>query len=84
MMDQRTADDKIIGVHVDDPEYRDYRDLGEVSEHRLAVVKRFFDDYKALERKAVQIERFVGAAEARAVIARRISLYAARAVQRAR
>ena len=76
MLDQSEGDDKIIAVHVDDPEYRDYHDIGELPEHRLALVKRFFEDYKALERKPVQVERFMRADEAREVIERGIRLYA--------
>jgi inorganic pyrophosphatase len=76
MLDQSEGDDKIIAVHIDDPEYREYHDIGDVPEHRLALVQRFFEDYKALERKRVQVERFMRAAEAREVIERSTRLYA--------
>jgi inorganic pyrophosphatase len=75
MLDQSEGDDKIIAVHIDDPEYREYHDIGDVPEHRLALVQRFFEDYKALERKRVQVERFMRAAEAREVIERSTRLY---------
>ena len=37
-------DDKIIAVCVDDPEYRHFNDLKELSPHRLAEIRRFFED----------------------------------------
>jgi inorganic pyrophosphatase len=40
MIDQGEQDDKIIGVHADDPEYRDYTDISELPAHRLIEIKR--------------------------------------------
>src|SRR6187397_1292530 len=34
MRDEKGQDDKIIAVHVDDPDYRDYRDIAELPGHR--------------------------------------------------
>jgi inorganic pyrophosphatase len=84
MVDQAREDDKIIAVHADDPEYREYRDLAALPEHRLQMVKRFFQDYKTLEEKQVQVERFLGPAEACRIIARSIELYADRRTDPAR
>jgi len=41
---QGEGDDKIIAVCADDPEYRHYNDIKELSPHRLAEIKRFFED----------------------------------------
>ena len=76
MIDQNEEDDKIIAVHADDPEYRDYRDISELPEHRLKAVRRFFEDYKALELKQVKVERFMGRFDAINIIERSIKLYA--------
>jgi inorganic pyrophosphatase len=76
MIDQNEEDDKIIAVHADDPEYRDYRDISELPEHRLKAVRRFFEDYKALELKQVKVERFMGRYDAINIIERSIKLYA--------
>jgi inorganic pyrophosphatase len=76
MIDQNEEDDKIIAVHADDPEYRDYHDISELPEHRLKAVKRFFEDYKALELKKVKVERFMGRYDAINIIDRSIKLYA--------
>ena len=40
MIDQGEQDDKIIAVHADDPEYRDYSDISQLSSHRLKEIKR--------------------------------------------
>ena len=40
MIDQGEQDDKIIAVHADDPEFRDYNDINELPKHRLAEIKR--------------------------------------------
>jgi inorganic pyrophosphatase len=63
-------------VHADDPEYRDYRELADLPAHRLQVVMRFFEDYKVLEAKRVEVERFVGRAEAERIIEAGLALYA--------
>jgi inorganic pyrophosphatase len=44
MIDQGEKDDKIIAVCADDPEYRHYNNLSELSPHRLQEIKRFFED----------------------------------------
>ena len=76
MIDQNEEDDKIIAVHADDPEYRDYRDISELPEHRLKSLRRFFEDYKALEMKQVKVERFMGRIDACNIIAQSMKLYA--------
>ena len=60
MRDDKGRDDKIIAVHVDDPEYEHYHDSAELPPHRLKELERFFLDYKALENKVVNIEGLRG------------------------
>src|SRR5947207_15482148 len=64
MSDDKGRDDKIIAVHVDDPEYEHYHDISELPPHRLKELERFFLDYKALENKVVNVEDFRGRADA--------------------
>ena len=64
MSDEKGADDKIVAIHVDDPEYEHYRDIAELPPHRLRELERFFLDYKALENKVVNVEDFRGRADA--------------------
>src|SRR5262245_48737405 len=75
MIDQNEEDDKIIAVHADDPEYRFYRDISELPEYRLKAVRRFFEDYKALEMKQVKVEKFMGRFDAINIIERSMRLY---------
>jgi len=75
MIDQNAEDDKIIAVHADDPEYNHYRDLSELPEHKLKTLKRFFEDYKALENKETRVERFMGHIDACHIIEKSMSYY---------
>jgi inorganic pyrophosphatase len=76
MRDQGEEDDKIIAVHADDPEYADYKSIHDLPSHRMEEVRRFFLDYKVLERKSVTVEDFLDRDDALDVIRRAIDLYA--------
>lgn len=75
MIDQGEPDDKIIAVHVDDPEYNHYTSIDELPPHCLKTLKRFFEDYKILENKEVIIETFLGPEDARQTIREALKLY---------
>jgi inorganic pyrophosphatase len=75
MRDQGDADDKIIAVHVDDPEYGHYNALNELPPHRMAEIKRFFEDYKILENKSVEVKDFLKQDDAFRIIKEAIALY---------
>ena len=76
MRDDKGQDDKLIAVHIDDPEYQAYADIEELRPHRLRELQRFFLDYKVLEGKGVVVEKPLGPVEARAILLEAIDLYA--------
>jgi inorganic pyrophosphatase len=78
MRDEKGQDDKIIAVHVDDPEYADYHDVSELPPHRLRELERFFLDYKVLEGKTVEVKHLRGRPDAEVTIRAAIKLYAER------
>src|SRR3954466_4671147 len=49
MIDSGKPDHKIVAVALDDPEYQVIQNLGELPDHRLTMLRRFFQDYKTLE-----------------------------------
>jgi inorganic pyrophosphatase len=56
MHDDKGPDDKIISVFTHDPRYEHVRRLTDVSEHRRKEIVHFFQVYKDLEDKTVDIE----------------------------
>uniref|UniRef100_A0A0D9ZTE5 Soluble inorganic pyrophosphatase n=1 Tax=Oryza glumipatula TaxID=40148 RepID=A0A0D9ZTE5_9ORYZ len=76
MIDQGEADDKIIAVCADDPEYKHYNDIKELPPHRLAEIRRFFEDYKKNENKEVAVNDFLPASAAYEAIKHSMDLYA--------
>jgi inorganic pyrophosphatase len=64
MRDEKGKDDKIIAVHIDDAEYREYRDIAELPQHRMLQLERFFLDYKVLEGEDVTVGTPLGASDA--------------------
>lgn len=75
MEDQGEADDKIIAVHEDDPEFAHYQSIEELPPHWVKQVKRFFEDYKALEMKSVKVSEFLGRKQALGIVEEALKLY---------
>src|ERR1051325_2868762 len=48
MIDSGKRDHKILAVALKDPEYAEFTEASELPAHRLAMVRRFFQDYKML------------------------------------
>src|SRR5512145_2522428 len=44
MRDEKGIDDKIIGVSVQDPAFSDYTEKGQIPNHTLREIRRFFED----------------------------------------
>jgi inorganic pyrophosphatase len=75
MRDDKGQDDKLIAVHADDPTYADYSDVSQIPAHKLRELKRFFEDYKALENKKVLVSEPQGRSEGLQVLRDAIALY---------
>lgn len=75
MKDQGEADDKIIAVHAHDQEFNHYHSIKELPPHRLAELRRFFEDYKKLENKVVIVEEFFDQSVAKKILIDSIDYY---------
>jgi len=75
MRDDKGDDDKLIAVHADDPEYADYTDIGDMPSHRMRELRRFFEDYKALENKKVLVREPQGRKQALVALREAMKLY---------
>jgi inorganic pyrophosphatase len=75
MRDEKGIDDKIVAVSVRDPAFSDYTDKAQLPSHLLREVKRFFEDYKALEHKQVIVEDMLGPTEAVQIINKALEDY---------
>ena len=71
MSDEDGEDDKIIAVHIDDPQYAHYRDVSELPPHTMDEVRRCFVDHK----EEVNVGRIVGHAEAEQLVENALGIY---------
>jgi inorganic pyrophosphatase len=60
MIDSGQEDDKIIAVAAQDPSVNHFRRIEELPQHFLLELKNFFEQYKVLENKKVEIDTFPG------------------------
>ena len=58
-----------------DPEYNGFREAAELPAHRLHMLRRFFQDYKLLEGKAVEVDEMEPAAAALPIIEEALARY---------
>jgi inorganic pyrophosphatase len=77
MRDEKGLDDKIIAISLNDPAYAHYTHIRELPQHTLHELKRFFEDYKLLEKKTVVVEDFNGPFEAHKAIRESLRAYTA-------
>lgn len=76
MIDSGEKDHKVVAVATADPEYNSYHEASELPPHKLTMVRRFFQDYKQLESKAVEVDEILPAAAAYPIIDNALAQYA--------
>lgn len=75
MLDAGKKDHKILAVAIADPEYNSFREATELPPHRLAMLRRFFQDYKQLEGLTVEVDEFQPADHAKPIIEDALNRY---------
>lgn len=67
MTDEKGPDEKIICVPVSDPIWNKRQDIFDLNPHRLKEIEHFFQVYKDLEKKKVDVGGWGDAAEAKKI-----------------
>lgn len=75
MIDGGDKDEKLICVPVDDPRFSEFQDLSDIPSHIIKELTDFFETYKNLEGKTVEITGVDGKADAKAVVEEGLQLY---------
>jgi inorganic pyrophosphatase len=75
MIDSGKRDHKILAVAINDPEYNTIQDASELPVHKLTMLRRFFQDYKQLEGKAVEVDQMQPATAALPTIEEALQRY---------
>ena len=75
MRDDKGIDDKIVAVSINDPSFSDFTHHGQLPQHIMRQLRRFFEDYKVLEHKQVVVEDLLGPEDALKIILECMELY---------
>lgn len=75
MIDNGEKDDKIIAVATHDPTVNHFTNVNELPKHFVAVLKNYFENYKVLENKLVEIDEFQDKEAAYHIIYKAIDFY---------
>ncbi|MDZ7611831.1 MAG: inorganic diphosphatase [Candidatus Moranbacteria bacterium] len=75
MIDDGEGDDKIIAVPKDDPRWDEVRDMEDLNKHQLKEIRHFFETYKQIENKTVEISGFKGKKDAVEAVEKSVKLY---------
>jgi inorganic pyrophosphatase len=75
MIDGGEGDDKIIAVPINDPRWDEVVELEDINKHTLKEMRHFFETYKAIENKVVEVRGFEGKAQALEAVNKSVRLY---------
>ena len=75
MIDQGQVDDKIIAVAAKDPSVNHIKKIEDIPSHFIAELRNFFEQYKVLENKKVEIDNFQDKATACRIVEEAIEFY---------
>jgi inorganic pyrophosphatase len=75
MIDQGQPDHKIVSVLIGDPIYSEFEKASDFPTHIFKMLKRFFEDYKMLEGKGVEVDQVLPAEAAQAIIEDSLARY---------
>lgn len=75
MIDNGEKDDKIIAVATKDPTVNHFTNVNELPKHFIAVLRNYFENYKVLENKLVEIDEFQNKEAAYTIIEKAIAAY---------
>ena len=75
MVDNGRADEKIIAIPFNDPNYNHYTDIDQLPKHIFEEMKHFFSVYKNLENKETAVNEVQGREEAVKIIRSAIDNY---------
>ncbi len=75
MIDCGDSDDKIIAVPVDDPRWEEAQDLEDINKHVIKEIRHFFETYKVIENKVVEVKEFENKTKALETVEKSIKLY---------
>ncbi len=78
MRDEKGIDDKLLTVCIGDPAFADYHDFRELPKHVIREMERFFQDYKTLEGKRVEIMESLGPTHAIRILRDALASYRTR------
>lgn len=78
MIDGGDRDDKVIAVPIDDPRFEEVRDLADLNKHFIKEATHFFETYKKVQNKEVQVGKWLDAAKAKEAFTRSCEMYAAK------
>jgi len=68
MADDKGPDEKVICVPVSDPNWNHLEDLADINPHLLKEIEHFFEVYKDLEKKKVDVQGWGDVKEAQRII----------------